>query len=181
MVESRSYMFNLEYIRIRHIAEQNNATLEGNHPCLAGCSECCTKSVPISSTDAGHVRAAVRSGAISQEVVEQAKQRANTSTRSCAFLAEGKCSIYKYRPAICIITGSGGIPSTKKQLMQLNSGAVKGLPVKDISTSMCRRGHNILAQRNTYFTRQALEDMQELAIHYAHNKFGTTRDLAKWL
>ena len=97
-----------------------------------------------------------------------------------SFLDNG-CIIYKFRPIICVMTGSGGIPSSEAQLDQLNNDEVRGLPVKDISTSMCRRGHNILANRSTFMTKQSIYDMQDIAMHYSSNRGQRIKDFVKSL
>jgi Fe-S-cluster containining protein len=174
-------MLNFEYMRLRHVANQNNETISSDHPCRRGCSACCTKEVPLSRMDAQHIQKAVTSGAIPLEVVEMAKEKASTKSRSCPFLEEGSCTVYEYRPILCAMTGAGGVPHSKKQLEQLNRGEVEGLPVRDLSSSMCKEGHTILANSGTFFTAQALEDTQDILIHLARNKFGSTGQLAKWL
>ncbi len=174
-------MFNFEYMNLRHIADQNNASIGSDHPCRRGCSACCTREVPVATTDAKHIQAAVSRGAIPLETVEMAKRNASGHGRSCPFLADGNCTIYEFRPLICAITGAGGVATSKRQIEQLNSGEVEGLPVKNLSSSMCREGHAILARNNVMFTRQSITDTQEVLVHLARHKFGSTKRLAEWL
>lgn len=174
-------MLNFEYMRLRHIANQNNETISDDHPCRRGCSACCTREVPLSRADAQHIQKAVTSGVIPLEVVEMAKQKAETKNRSCPFLDQGQCTIYEHRPLICAMTGAGGVANSRKQLEQLNSGQIEGIPVRNLSSSMCKEGHAILANSGASFTAQALEDTQDILVHIARNKFGSTGQLAKWL
>lgn len=57
----------------------------------------------------------------------------------------------------------------------------KGIPIKNTSNSMCREGHAILARDGASFSRQSMHDMQEVLIHLARHKFGSTKRLAEWL
>lgn len=174
-------MLNFEYMNLRRIANENNDTIAGDHPCRRGCSACCTREVPVATTDAQHIQTAVSRGAIPLETIETAKKNASGHSRSCPFLFEGNCSIYEFRPLLCAITGAGGVATSKKQLEQLNSGEVEGLPVKNLSSSMCREGHAILARNNTVFSKQSIQDTQEVLMHLAKHKFGSTKRLAEWL
>ncbi len=174
-------MLNIEYMYLRHIANQNNKTIEGNHPCRRGCSACCTREVPVARTDAQHIQSAVNRGTISADLVDMAKKNAAGHGRSCPFLLDGSCSIYEQRPLICAMTGAGGVANSPKPLEQLNRDEILGIPVRNLSSSMCKEGHALLAQANVSFTKQSIHDTQEVLVHITTHKFGSTRELAKWL
>lgn len=156
-----------EYLRLREIAEENNASLPSNHPCQRGIGRCCLTDVPISSDDKQVIMDGISSGDIPESVRVAAVANAKGSKKMCPFLNEHKeCMVYDQRPLICIATGTLAIPRTQAAIDRMQDPRVGGLLFKDANTSMCRKCHKIEQRRERGINRQAFLDSQDIAKYY---------------
>jgi hypothetical protein len=84
--------------------------------CEKGNGECCKVKIEILDSDLEVIENAVRANLIPLPVIIGAyKASLDPEAKSCAFLYEAKdgqrlCSIYEYRPLICITNTAGGSP-----------------------------------------------------------------------
>jgi len=135
------------------------------HPCRPGVARCCEVDIPLTDGDKEIVVRGIASGAISQEIVDKAIVKAKKhGTKRCAFLNDrnGRCTIYNYRPLVCVATGTTGIPSSEKALGTLLANPSEGLPFSQLSSTMCSRCHETLAKRDARLTYPALVDSQKI-------------------
>lgn len=83
----------------------------GKVSCRAGCSACCHQQINISDLEADLIMEEVEKRDIKLDQLKLARQGAwdkndyynkkHRGLAACVFLQEGKCSIYKQRPAVC--------------------------------------------------------------------------------
>lgn len=163
-------MINIEYLQLRNIADQNNATMGSDHPCRRGKADCCRTDLLLADSDAAYIREGIQHGDISSQTLVSAKDRARKGKKVCPFLSENKeCTIYERRPLICIATGTMAIPSNAEDasIMKFttNEGGI-GLPFSKLSSSMCKGCHSTLAKQGKGVSAQALRDSQEIGRYY---------------
>ncbi|MEK7543996.1 MAG: YkgJ family cysteine cluster protein [Patescibacteria group bacterium] len=141
---------------IRQLAlELHNNVNWTDHPCRQGNGDCCEEDVPTGAYDRHVITNAIRTGNISQEIVAQAKDRAVQNEDSCGFFnpLTRLCEIYNFRPANCIIAGTGGLVNEKSQkaiasvFKYHHTGKDDGVAIKDMGTSMCSGCHDKLAHQ----------------------------------
>ncbi|MDP1722505.1 MAG: YkgJ family cysteine cluster protein [Candidatus Gottesmanbacteria bacterium] len=141
---------------IRKLAlELHNNVDWSTHPCHLGNGDCCEENVPTGAYDRHVIYNAIRTGNISQVVVAQAKERAAQNEESCGFfnLDTRSCDVYNFRPANCIIAGTGGFVNEKSHnaiesvFKYRHTGEDDGVAIMHMGTSMCRGCHNKLAKQ----------------------------------
>lgn len=103
------------YQELRERALALNQKEGSKHPCVRGNGACCEPDIQITADDALNIRQSAMKGLIPLNVIQDAKKRVRNKNRQrCAFLGDdNECSIYEFRPLVCIITGTGGKPRTE--------------------------------------------------------------------
>jgi hypothetical protein len=118
----------------------------GPTPCLRGKAECCDRTVGLSRADATLLLRAFAGGKIPDSVRERAVAR-NLDRRNdrCPFLSDDReCTIYPFRPLICLAWGIGGRarPDTAAELsrrkqLQERTGLEQSVDVEEIACYAC--------------------------------------------
>lgn len=80
--------------------------------CTEGNANCCTSDAEVVAKDVNHIFEGFRSGILPIEALEVALYRAATNDSRCPFLDDDNgCSIYEYRPLICISNDTLKLPT----------------------------------------------------------------------
>lgn len=134
-----------------------------SHPCIMGCGRCCDGTTPVNGNDEEVIEAAFDRGEIKLKTIKAAQRRVNNGTTKCGFLNEKKeCTIYESRPAICAVTGAGGVPSsaypeTKHAVENmLATGANEEIPAAKLVSSMCPDCATEMSRRGTTFSAKTI-------------------------
>lgn len=144
--------------RVRAIAQGLNNKIDKQHPChLCHIGTCCEADILITPDDEAEITQAVKRKQIIPSVIKAAQERVKKGTDKCGFLNEAnKCTIYQFRPALCIATGGAGVPTDtikNHEAIDLfeSSGIDIGIPVSNTSTSMCVEGYIRMASSEKSF------------------------------
>ena len=81
-------------------------TLLGTIPtfqCVEGCHDCCG---PVPASRLEWKRIEQRTGMSWTHYMKEVERRSKSDALSCPLLADGKCSVYDIRPAVCRVFGS---------------------------------------------------------------------------
>ncbi len=150
------------YIELRRIAKLNNDSMPADHPCRRGFADCCRDPrVPVVPGDVKHLKTAIKRGNISRRVIADAKERVIKEPTICPFLnnSTGECTIYEYRPLICVATGALALP-TREGKNRLEAEKPKGLMHNELQSTMCGHCVSQEMQRGRGINTQALRDSQ---------------------
>lgn len=129
----------LGYSEFRAQVEKFNADSESYSFCKSIRGGCCTSNIQILKEDGEHIRDVIQTGQISRDTVKRAQRRArdNEVTR-CPFLGESDdCTIYPFRPIVCINHGNGGIPLDKDMVKPILTGSTEDVVMKDLGPFSC--------------------------------------------
>lgn len=148
------------YLAIRRTAEVMNNRKSANHPCVRGNGECCRqRNISLTFEDAKLIERAVGRRQIPESVRQQAIANASDPTREyCPFFdIEGRvCTIYRYRPIICIAYGIGGIPESNGITTDVPKGRMRAL-------NMCHGCFNSLDGSMETVPLQDVQDYRVIA------------------
>ncbi len=170
----------MNYLELRRFAENANAQLSPQHPCSKGNAVCCDeRDVPISPGDTRFISAAIESGAIPAETVATAKANAaDTERPHCPFLGPNReCTIYEFRPIVCVATGTGGIPKPESTIELevefdhlVRTREDRGFPVAKTGSTMCEPCYRTQVGQNARFSTGGMAIMQEVGYHYQNSQ-----------
>jgi hypothetical protein len=118
----------------------------GPTPCLRGKAECCDRTVGLSRADAALLLHSLANGEIPDSVRERAvTNNLDRQSDRCPFLGDSReCTIYPFRPLICLAWGIGGRarPDTaaalsRRKQLQEKSGIEQSVDVEEIACYAC--------------------------------------------
>ncbi len=101
---------------------------------------CCVPDLSMLPEDQQLIREAVERGDISAATVRRAQARAaDESVDRCPFLGdEYECTIYPYRPVVCIQHGNGGLPKDKATALRaMERPGKRTIRLRDIEQFSC--------------------------------------------
>lgn len=129
----------ITYSEFREKAENFNSKAKPYSFCKAINGGCCHRDVDVIKDDKEFIRDAIQRGDIPRETVRRAQRRArDPQEKQCPFLGEqGECTIYPYRPLICIQHGNGGLPRDPGKRKEVLGGSQEEIPIKDIVPYSC--------------------------------------------
>jgi len=114
-----------------------------DHPCGCGGGRCCMEpNIPVCEGDKEVILSAIQRGKISRTDILHAKRRVVEDATACGFLRPdtNKCTIYQYRPMICVATGGlfmyKGDPKTSS-LKYVHYDDFINIPLSEASSTMC--------------------------------------------
>jgi|GEM_PF-5125516 len=166
----------IDYKDLRRSLLQENKLLPSEHPCCKGKGNCCERNIPVSEKDVQIISGAIQRGDIPRSVIAQAKERAATSKQNrCPFLnPRNECSIYPYRPIVCIEARAGGtahpkqLEATVQQYAE--TGTDPGIPVCNTRTShMCAECHQQMADAGMKFSSRGVRNHYALIAYLSNN------------
>ena len=139
-----SIMVSPEYRKARKAAYAVNNS-EIATPCVKGKAVCCDNEVPITPGDRNVLLNAVETGHIPQAIIMNALLRAaNEESEMCPFLDDAnECSVYEYRPLVCIYFGKGAAPKRRGDLSDAvgkkrKTGVDPEFTIETCTPGMCR-------------------------------------------
>ena len=159
------------YINLRRIAKLNNDSMPADHPCRRGFADCCRDPrVPVVPGDIKHIKTAIKRGNIPRRVIADAKERVKKEPTICPFLnnSTGECTIYAYRPLICVATGALALP-TREGKNKLETENPPGLMHTELRPTMCSHCIGQELQRGRGINKQALKDSQQIIPYISLN------------
>ncbi len=138
----KSFMKSL-YKQVRSAAQiVNNAPI--STPCVRGNGACCYQpEVPSTTEDHEVIIQAAKDGKIPKHIIDRALKRAfDPLSKGCPFLGDNnECTIYPYRPVICMMYGTGAGPSSRQLLAEAmkkrKSGKERGLKMPQVRPFLC--------------------------------------------
>ena len=106
---------NESYLKLRRDTLELNDEAREHSLCRSICGGCCVPDLSMLPEDQELILEAAARGDISVETLRRARARAqDDSVDRCPFLGdEHECTIYEYRPVVCIQHGNGGLPKEK--------------------------------------------------------------------
>jgi Fe-S-cluster containining protein len=131
---------NESYLQLRRQALELNAAAADCSMCHSIEGGCCVPDLSMLPEDQELIHDAVASGDISPETLSRARARAqDESVDRCPFLGdEYECTIYPYRPVVCIQHGNGGLPKEKATALRaMERPGNRTIRVKDIEQFSC--------------------------------------------
>lgn len=100
----------------------SDADRAAGHPCVAGNAECCTADAELISQDIDHLFEAFRSGQLPIEILHEAVARGLEENARCPFLDdENNCTVYEYRPLICVGNNTVYMPLNDTYLSRIET------------------------------------------------------------
>jgi hypothetical protein len=165
----------MNYFELRRNIKQQSDALPSDHPCRNGNGRCCNeRDIPVTPSDERYIAAGIRSGKISAETVFRARKNAkDSSVGHCPFLGpDKKCTIYEFRPIVCVVTGIGAKPNDPAKLQAENyhmkrTGEDRGFPSDSTQSCMCKPCHLELNKKEKRFSISGMMGMQDVFTHLA--------------
>jgi Fe-S-cluster containining protein len=131
---------NESYQRLRDEALQLNDAGRPFSLCRGIDGGCCIRDIKLLPEDQSIILEAAKRGDIPAETMQRARRRAlDPSINACAFLGEQcECTIYAYRPVVCIQHGNGGLPTDKATALKaLQKPGNRTIRIGDIEQFAC--------------------------------------------
>ncbi|HUG13858.1 MAG TPA: YkgJ family cysteine cluster protein [Thermomicrobiales bacterium] len=131
---------NDSYLQLRANLLDLNETAAQHSLCKAIAGGCCVPNLKMLKDDQELILAAVERGDIDAETVQRARRRAtDEQVTRCPFLGDhAECTIYAYRPAVCIQHGHGGLPKDKATTMRaIRTPGNKTIRVAELEQFAC--------------------------------------------
>lgn len=131
---------NESYLKLRRDALEMNDTYRQHSLCHSIDGGCCLPDLSMLPEDQQIILGAAERGDISPDVIRRARARAQDhSIDRCPFLGdECECTIYAYRPVVCIQHGNGGLPKDKATALRaMERPGKRTIRVKDLEQFSC--------------------------------------------
>lgn len=106
---------NESYLQLRKDTLELNDSAREHSLCHSIKGGCCVPNLSMLPEDQELILEAAKRGDIGVDTIRRARARAqDDSVDRCPFLGdEYECTIYEYRPVVCIQHGNGGLPKDK--------------------------------------------------------------------
>lgn len=131
---------NTSYIKLRNEILALNESAKQYCLCKAIDGGCCKPNLKMLPEDQEVIMEAVASGEIDAATLQRARRRADDEqVNRCPFLGDqGECTIYPYRPVVCIQHGNGGLPKDKETTMRaIRNPGKKTIKISEIEKFSC--------------------------------------------
>lgn len=114
------------YSELRELQQNLNENYTEFNLC-EGTGDCCEPNLFILNQDMEVIKSGVKQGDIPLDVVQRAKERArDPNLTNCSFLSnDNRCTIYPFRPLVCMYYGYGGYPHTGKNIDEEKREAIQ--------------------------------------------------------
>ncbi|MBD3363146.1 hypothetical protein GF362_05480 [Candidatus Dojkabacteria bacterium] len=182
----------LQYLELRNAAFENSETIydASKHPCN-GCREpfCCVPEVQTTPFDEALIFRAFKdkelTGGLRRKVLKNAKRLPTDEDRifpttgqpMCPFLLPSRddpaslnCSIYPYRPLVCVRTGGAGWPrEDAPEFFKTDPARRKQWHFNELTSTMPAQCHDAMEQADFYARGGAVQaDLSMQAWMYQH-------------
>lgn len=131
---------NPSYLHLREEALKLNDTAGEYSLCKAIRGGCCKRDVTMLIEDQQVILEAIVRGDIDAPTLQRARRRALDEHEAfCPFLGDGgECTIYAFRPVLCIQHGNGGLPADKPTALKaMRKPGNRTIRVADLEPFSC--------------------------------------------
>lgn len=120
------------------------AAAERGHPCVKGNGECCIDEAAVLPQDIELLQEKFRNGTLDIQILEEDIGRVAQASGACPFLDEEKnCTVYHFRPLICVYNNGlylpGGEANAKKvnDIIAINGNDSQRIALKYLAGPSC--------------------------------------------